>query len=60
MDKPMISIKDLTDAELDKQIRDARADMDSAEYGTGDYNTALAELTVAEKEKKRKEGQAYE
>lgn len=56
----MISIKDLTDAELDKQIRDARADMDSAEYGTGDYNTALAELTVAEKEKKRKEGQAYE
>lgn len=55
MDKPMISIKELTDAELDKQIRNARTDIDEAEYGSGDYNTAFAELMVAEQEKQRRE-----
>lgn len=51
----MISIKELTDAELDKQIRNARTDIDEAEYGSGDYNTAFAELMVAEQEKQRRE-----
>ena len=50
----MRSIKDFTDVELDKQIEDARIDLDQSEYGTGDYNHAEAELAVAEKEKQRR------
>ena len=49
----MKSIKDFTNEELNKQIEDARADLDASEYGTGDYNAALAELNVANKEKQR-------
>ena len=51
----MLSIKDFTDQELDKQIEDARAIMDQSEYGTGDYNQAKAELAVAEREKQKRE-----
>lgn len=52
----MKSIRDFTDSELDKQIEDARADLDASEYGTGDYSHAEAELAVAEMEKKRRGG----
>lgn len=51
----MINIDDLTDSDLDQQIEDARFDVDNAEYGTGDYNTAAAEIVVALKEKRRRE-----
>lgn len=53
----MRSIKDFTDIELNKQIEDAKADLGQAEYGTGDYNHAKAELAVASKEKKRRVGE---
>lgn len=52
----MINIRELTDEELEKQIENCRADLDEAEYGTGDYNSALAELHVAENEKNRRKG----
>lgn len=51
----MISIRDLTDEELDEQIDNARLEMDSSEYGSGDYNSAYSELIVAQKEKGRRE-----
>lgn len=50
----MQSIKDFTDEELRDQIINAQEELDSAEYGSGDYNTALAEKHVAEKEAKRR------
>lgn len=46
----MLSIKNFSDSELLKQIADAREELDSAEYGTADYNAALSELHVAERE----------
>ena len=52
----MRNIKDFTNEELDKQIENARIDLDQYEYGTGDYNHAEAELAVAEREKKRRGG----
>lgn len=53
----MLNIKNFTDSELDKQIENARADLDASEYGTGDYNRAKGELAVAEREKQRREKQ---
>lgn len=50
----MKSIKDFTDEELAEQITNAQEDLDSAEYGSGDYNTALAELQVATGEAKQR------
>lgn len=51
----MLNIKDFTDKELDKQIQNAQDDMDQFEYGTGDYNRAVAELAIAKEEKKKRE-----
>lgn len=51
----MRSIRDFNDEDLDKQIENARVDMDNTEYGTGDYNSAYSELIVAQKEKERRE-----
>ena len=56
----MKSIRDFTDVELNKQIEDARADLDQSEYGTGDYNAAEAELAVAEREKQRRKSEEKE
>lgn len=57
----MRSVKDFTDDELLKQIDNAREDMDSSDYGSGDYNSVLAELEIALKEKKcRDRGEADE
>lgn len=50
----MISIKYLTDEELLVQIECAQDDLDSADFNTGDYNAALAEKYVAEKEARRR------
>lgn len=50
----MQSIKDYTDSELKEQILKAQDDMDSIEYGTADYNAAVAELHVAQHESKRR------
>lgn len=51
----MISIKDMTNEELEQQIIYATEELDTAEYGTGDYNSALSELKVAEKEKQHRQ-----
>lgn len=51
----MLNIKEFTDEELQKQIDNARTDMDNSEYGSGDYNSASAELEVALNEIKRRE-----
>lgn len=48
----MKSIKDFTDEELRDQITNAQEDLDNVEYGTGSYNTSLAELQVAKCEAK--------
>lgn len=50
----MQSIKKFTDAELLEQIDNAQDDLESAEYGTGDYNAAQAELEVATGEAKKR------
>ena len=52
----MISVRDLTDNELLEQIKNAKEDLESAQYGTGDYNVAIAELRVALQEKRRRKG----
>lgn len=54
----MLNIKDFTDEELNNQITNLETDLNTFEYGTGDYNIALAEMEVALKEKKRREGAA--
>jgi hypothetical protein len=51
----MRSIQDFSDKELNKQIKNARNDLDKAEYGTGDYNSSYSELTVALREWQKRE-----
>ena len=50
----MRSIRDFTDVELQEQIENATLDLEEAE-NKGDYNAAYAELTVAKREKRRRE-----
>jgi len=50
----MQSVKDFTDQNLKEEIIKAQEDMDNAEYGTSDYNAAVAELHVAYHEAKRR------
>jgi hypothetical protein len=51
----MLSIREFTDEELEKQICYLKEDLDTYEYGSGDYNAALSEMEVALKEKARRE-----
>jgi nitric oxide synthase oxygenase domain/subunit len=51
----MKSIQDFSDKELYEQIKNTRNDLDEAEYGTSDYNSALIELNVAIRESQQRE-----
>ena len=51
----MKSVRDFSDMELNEQIKNARDDLEGAEYGTGVYNLALSELHVSILEKQRRD-----